>query len=82
MIEGGKTPLLTAAELQEIGFTMVVYPLSGLFSAAKAIGETYRALHDTKTTASRRDAMVDFHEFEAIVDASGWRDTETRHSVR
>ena len=82
MIEGGKTPLLTAAELQEIGFTMVVYPLSGLFSAAKAIGETYRALHDTKTTASRRDHMVDFHEFEGIVNAPGWRDIETRHSVR
>jgi len=82
MIEGGKTPLLTAAELQEIGFTMVVYPLSGLFSAAKAIGETFRALHDTKTTASRRDDMVDFHEFEGIVNAPGWRDIETRHAVR
>ena len=61
---------------------MVVYPLSGLFSAARAIGETYRALHDTKTTASRRDHMVDFHEFEGIVNAPGWRDIETRHSVR
>ncbi len=82
MIEGGKTPLLTAAELQAIGFTMVVYPLSGLFSAAKAMRETYHALHDAKTTASRRDDMVDFHEFEGIVNAPGWREIETRHAAR
>ena len=35
MIEGGKTPLLSSAELQELGYKMVVYPLSALFSAAK-----------------------------------------------
>ena len=82
MIEGGKTPLLTAAELQELGFTMVVYPLSGLFSAARAIAATYRALFETKTTASRTDAMVDFHEFEEIVGAAEWRETEARFGAR
>ena len=35
MLEGGVTPLHTAQEMQDMGFHIVVYPLSGLYSAAK-----------------------------------------------
>jgi methylisocitrate lyase len=81
MIEGGKTPLLTSAELQELGYKMVVYPLSALFSAAKAVADTYRALFEAKTTASRQDAMVGFAEFEQIIDVPGWQATEQRYQT-
>lgn len=79
MIEGGKTPLLSSSELQDLGYKMVVYPLSALFSAAKAVQETYRALFEEKTTASRRDALVSFEEFEEIIDLPGWRELERRY---
>jgi methylisocitrate lyase len=78
MIEGGKTPLLSSRELQDLGFKMVVYPLSALFTAARAIFETYRVLFETKTTASRQDALMGFHEFEEVVGAPGWREVEAR----
>ncbi|MCY4639420.1 MAG: oxaloacetate decarboxylase [Chloroflexi bacterium] len=81
MIEGGKTPLLSSAELQELGYAMVVFPLAALFSAARAIAETYRALHDEKTTAGRSGAMVGFHEFEQIVGAPDWHELEERYGV-
>ncbi|MGB2694805.1 MAG: oxaloacetate decarboxylase [Dehalococcoidia bacterium] len=81
MIEGGKTPLLSSAELQELGYKMVVYPLSALFAATKAVQETYRALFEEKTTASRRDALVSFEEFEEIIDLAGWRALEDRYSA-
>ena len=81
MIEGGKTPLLSSAELQELGYGMVVFPLAALFSAAKAIAETFRALHEEKTTAGRLDAVVGFHEFEEIVGAPAWRELEARYGV-
>ncbi|MEQ8753640.1 MAG: hypothetical protein RID09_08990 [Coleofasciculus sp. G1-WW12-02] len=35
MIEGGKTPVLSGQQLQELGLKIVVYPLSGLFAATK-----------------------------------------------
>ena len=82
LIEGGKGPFLTAPELQQIGYSMVIYSVSGLFSAAEAMKETYRALKATGTTDSRRDGMVEFHEFEDIVNAPGWLDIEARHAVR
>ncbi len=76
MIEGGKTPLLSSAELQALGFKMVVYPLSALFAAARAILDTYRVLFETKTTKSRAGMLMDFHEFEEVVGAPAWREME------
>ena len=81
MIECGKTPLLSSTELQEMGYAMVVFPLGALFAAARAIGETYRALFEQKTTAGHAGAMVGFHEFEEIVGVPEWRELEGRYGV-
>jgi len=81
MIEGGKTPLLSSAELQQLGYKMVVYPLSALFAATRAVEETYRALFEDKSTASRAGSMVSFHEFEEIIDVPGWRELEGRYTT-
>jgi methylisocitrate lyase len=81
MIEGGRTPLLTSEELQDLGYKMVVYPLSALFSTAKAVRETFNALHGEKTTASRRDALVSLGEFEEIIGVPSWRELERRYGV-
>jgi methylisocitrate lyase len=80
MIEGGKTPLLSSAELQRLGYKVVVYPLSALFSAAKAVEETYRALFEQESTVGRADAMVSFQEFEEIIDVPGWQALERRYT--
>lgn len=81
MIEGGKTPLLSSAELRDLGYKMVVYPLSALFSAAKSVEDTFRALYQEKTTASRQDALVSFTEFEEIIGVPSWRELESRYAV-
>ena len=81
MIEGGKTPLLSSAELRELGYKMVVYPLTALFSAAKAVEESYRVLFQEKTTASRQDAMVSLGQFEEIIGVPDWRELESRYAA-
>ena len=42
MIEGGRTPVLGKDELTELGFHLILYPLAGLFAAARTIGLMYR----------------------------------------
>ena len=37
MIEGGKSPLLPAAELKELGYSAVVYPCSSVYTVVKAL---------------------------------------------
>ena len=81
MIEGGKTPLLTYAELQALGYKMVVFPLSALLAATKAIAAVYEELYRSKTTAAVRGDIVGFHEFEEIVGMPELRALEERYGV-
>ena len=41
MTEFGRTPYFTAQQFEEFGFAMVIWPVSSLRIAAKAIGELY-----------------------------------------
>ena len=81
MIEGGKTPLLDAAELQDIGFKIVVFPLAGLFSATRAIQNAFRHL-------KARGSITDFHsglsfeDFEEVVDTAYYRSLEKSRGKR
>ena len=79
MIEGGKTPFLSANELEDLGFKMVVYPLSGLFAATKAIQEVVSHLMRTGTTLGY-DRISSFGEFEKVVDLDRYRELESRFS--
>ena len=81
MVEGGKTPLLSYQELQALGFKMVVFPLSALLAATKAIEGVYRELFETKTTAGVVDRLTPFHEFEEIVGVPELRALEERYGV-
>ena len=80
MIEGGKTPVLSGKELAEMGFKIVVYPLSGLFSATKAMINCYTQLFENKTTAGLTD-IVSFQDFEEIIEVPKYRELEGKFSV-
>jgi methylisocitrate lyase len=80
MVEGGRTPLLSARELDELGYKVVVYPLTGLFAATYAIGSALTHLRENGTTEGYRD-MVDFKDFEDVVDVLRYRSMERKFSV-
>ena len=71
MVEGGRTPLLSAAELGELGFKIVVFPLSGLFSATKAMERCLTYLRKIVSTYGYSD-MLTSSEFESVVDFPGY----------
>ncbi|HBE17283.1 MAG TPA: carboxyvinyl-carboxyphosphonate phosphorylmutase [Cyanobacteria bacterium UBA11149] len=81
MIEGGKTPLLSKQEAQELGFKIVVYPLSGLFAATKAMMNCLSHLRENGTTLGFND-LVSFQEFEEIIDVPIYRELEAKFAVR
>ena len=49
LTEFGKTPLLTADELEELGFNIVIYPVSSLRLAMKAVEDGLAELKDRGT---------------------------------
>ena len=67
MVETGRTPLLTAGELQDIGYDMVVFPISTLFVAAKAVYDMLVDLRANGTTRNYLDRMMSFSQFNDFI---------------
>ncbi len=67
MIEGGRTPLCTQEQLAELGFHLILYPLSGLYAAARAIESICRKLQRDGTTAGDEQQLMSFQEFNQLI---------------
>ena len=67
MVEKGRTPLLTPVELADLGFSLVVSPLSGLLSATKSLGEAFDRLRRHGTLRDHADTHATFDEFTSLV---------------
>ncbi len=78
MTEFGRTPFFTAAEFQEMGYAMVIWPVSHLRVAARAMEELYAAIRKdggTQNTVGRMQTRaqlyetIGYHDYESL-DAS------------
>jgi 2-methylisocitrate lyase-like PEP mutase family enzyme len=79
MIESGKTPLLTPSELHELGYDLIVSPLTGLFAMAKAVATAYAVLADQGTLRDHLDLVTGFDDFNRIVDLDRHYRLEARY---
>ncbi len=79
MVEGGKTPILSPQALQEIGYSIVAFPLSALYAAAYGVRLAMDALIKTGSTAGCMDRMVTFADFNQLVGLEKVRATETHY---
>ncbi len=62
-VETGKSPLLPVSELEELGFKLVIFPISAMLAALKTMTDLMRELRDTGTTAHLvADRMVSIQE--------------------
>jgi len=76
-IEGGKTPLVTTRELEELGFNVVVYPNATVYATAWALKGLWEALKKEGTTRSFTDRMICFDDFNTLVGLDKIRALET-----
>jgi len=67
MIEGGRTPVLPKEELARLGFHLILYPLAGLFAAARSIEFMYQKLLADSTTAGEEHRLMTFPEFNDLI---------------
>lgn len=68
MVEAGRTPLLTGEELGELGFDLIVSPLTGLFAMVRSLDETYRHLRREGSMRDRLASLVSFDGFTDLVE--------------
>ena len=67
MVDHGRTPMLDQARLAEMGFDLILYPLTGLYAATHALTAVYQHLHKRGTTAEARDSLVTFQQFNDLI---------------
>jgi 2-methylisocitrate lyase-like PEP mutase family enzyme len=67
MVEGGKTPPLPAAELERIGFALVIFPGGIVRALAHHAAGYYASLAANGTTEPFRNQMLDFDGLNRVI---------------
>ena len=67
MVEGGKTPLLPASELEALGFAFVIFPGAIVRVLAKTAEEFYGSLKEHGSTEAFRPRMFDFDALNNLI---------------
>lgn len=67
MVEGGKTPLLPADELEQIGYALVIFPGGAVRALTATAQRYYTSLLATGSTAAMADAMLDLDGINRIL---------------
>ncbi len=68
MLSFGKTPLLAASELEELGFKFVVAPIETLLVAARAIESLAETFLRDGSAAARKEEMMGFEELKEVLE--------------
>ena len=66
-VEFGKTPVMSADEIQSLGFSIVIYPVGTIFTAARAMQKMLAELKASRRTTEDTALMTTFAEYNAIV---------------
>jgi methylisocitrate lyase len=79
MTEFGKGPLLTVSELGQLGYKMVLYPLTAFRSAIKAALETLVLLRDEGHQRDALSRMLTRAELYDLLGYSGYEERDRRY---
>ncbi|MEN9772745.1 MAG: hypothetical protein RJA58_1388 [Pseudomonadota bacterium] len=66
MVSGGRTPVLPAERLKEMGFSVVIQPTAGFLATAAALTKSYGELKEKGTITEKTD-LYPFSEFNQLI---------------
>jgi 2,3-dimethylmalate lyase len=67
MVEGGRTPLLSKSELEEIGYKIAIFPALGFLAAGAALESVYQGLKRTGSSKGMQAPLYDFRKFSELM---------------
>ncbi len=79
LIEGGRTPLVSVKEAEEMGFKVVLFGLTALYAAAKGMLDVLKTLKTQETAQPYLDRLITFPDFEKIVNTEEIRKLEHKY---
>lgn len=78
-VEGGKTPLLPAKQLEEIGYSIVAFPTAATYAITRAVGNLMGEILKEGTSEGFLDRMMTFEEFNTFIGLPEVRQTERKY---
>ncbi|EGW40999.1 isocitrate lyase/PEP mutase family protein [Desulfosporosinus sp. OT] len=81
MVEGGRTPLLSARELEKLGYDLVIFPTSSTYMVAQAMKNLMEELMKTGTTKNLMSKMIPFPEFNELIGLMEIRELEAKYVI-
>jgi len=78
MLEGGRTPILRPAELEQLGFRIVIYGINLLMHATRTMRECLEDIRSGELRLTGRG--VSFEEYKRIVGFYDWAALEDRYA--
>ena len=82
MVEGGKSPLMSASELDSMGYKIVIFPNSVTRVVAKAAQNLFHELKETGTTAGMKDQMLNFSQLNQLLGIKRYHEMEEKYVLR
>ena len=79
--EGGKTPPVPLQRLRELGFRLVIFPISTLLAATRAIREVLAAIRAGGTPAAVLAGLPRFADFTDLIGLPEVVDLESRYAT-
>jgi 2-methylisocitrate lyase-like PEP mutase family enzyme len=67
MVEGGRTPILSAAELERVGYRFAIFPAIGFLAAGAALASAYGELRANGSSAGLATPLYPFKDFSALM---------------
>lgn len=81
MTEGGKTPMLSAAELEDLGYDIALFPATGFKAVLKTLQDVYAEIVEKGTQQDVMDQLVTWEGRNEITGLDRIRDLEARYAV-
>ena len=67
MVEGGRTPLLSREELEDIGYKIAIFPALGFLATGAALQNVFAELKRQGSSKSLATPLYDFKKFSALM---------------
>jgi 2-methylisocitrate lyase-like PEP mutase family enzyme len=67
MVEGGRTPIVSAAELERVGYRFAIFPAIGFLAAGAALQSAYGELKAHGSSESLATPLYPFKDFSALM---------------
>jgi 2-methylisocitrate lyase-like PEP mutase family enzyme len=80
MVEGGRTPVLSAQRLEQLGYKIAIFPATGFLAAGAALESIYQTLKRDGSSSKVTVPLYEFSEFARLMGFQEVWDFDKRHA--